>query len=94
VNDGRGPGILVEIAANVGEVVKTFGKTTGIADDGGATARASASQAVSMVVRTSMPNTSVPNASLFNIHAGPGGYLIEPIRALPTIASGSAAITC
>jgi filamentous hemagglutinin len=77
VNDGRGPGILVEIAANVGEVVKTFGKTTGIADDGGATARASASHTVPMVVRTSAPNTRVPNASLFNLRGGVGGYLIE-----------------
>jgi filamentous hemagglutinin len=77
VNDGRGPGVLIEIAANVGEVVKTFSKTTGTADDSGATARASASHTVPMVVRTSAPNTRVPNASLFNLRGGIAGYLIE-----------------
>jgi filamentous hemagglutinin len=40
------------------------------------TGSAGTSGSVPMVVRTSMPNTRVPNASLFSIHAG-GNYLIE-----------------
>jgi filamentous hemagglutinin len=40
-------------------------------------ARAGATQTIPMVVRTSLPNTTIPSTSLFGIHAGPGGYLIE-----------------
>ncbi|MBJ2157405.1 hemagglutinin repeat-containing protein [Variovorax sp. IB41] len=41
------------------------------------TGSAGSSAGVPMVVRTSMPNIGIPNASLFVIHAGPGRYLIE-----------------
>jgi filamentous hemagglutinin len=41
------------------------------------TGSAGSSAGVPMVVRTSMPNIGIPNASLFGIHAGPGRYLIE-----------------
>jgi filamentous hemagglutinin len=63
--------------ANVGGVAQASGNAADAAGAASGAGGAGASQAVSMVVRTSMPNTSVPNASLFNIHAGPGGYLIE-----------------
>ncbi|MDR6891032.1 MULTISPECIES: DUF637 domain-containing protein, partial [Variovorax] len=70
---GKGQASIVEVASNVGGVAQTSGTAASAA---GGTAGAGA-QAVPMVVRTSVPNTSVPNASLFNIHAGPGRYLIE-----------------
>jgi filamentous hemagglutinin len=76
VSGGNGPGTLVEVPANVGAVVKTSGTTAGTADAAGAAGGAGASQTVSMVVRTTMPNIGIPNASLFNIRAG-GGYLVE-----------------
>ncbi|MCR8957637.1 hemagglutinin repeat-containing protein [Variovorax sp. S2] len=58
---------------------------TGATDVGGSgaatgtasSAQAGASRTVPMVVRTSMPNVRIPNASLFNLRAGPGSYLIE-----------------
>ncbi|CAN7482904.1 hemagglutinin repeat-containing protein [Variovorax paradoxus] len=49
------------------------GAATGTASS----AQAGASRTVPMVVRTSMPNVRIPNASLFNLRAGPGSYLIE-----------------
>ncbi|MET3442248.1 filamentous hemagglutinin [Variovorax paradoxus] len=70
---GKGQASIVEVAANVGGVAQTSGTAAGAA--GGA--QGAGTQTVPMVVRTSVPNTSIPNASLFNIHAGPGRYLIE-----------------
>ncbi|MET3443163.1 filamentous hemagglutinin [Variovorax paradoxus] len=67
---------IVEVPSNVGGVVKTSGSSAGAAA-GADGAGSAGSQTVPMVVRTSVPNTSIPNASLFNIHAGPGRYLIE-----------------
>ncbi|HWT18673.1 MAG TPA: hemagglutinin repeat-containing protein, partial [Variovorax sp.] len=49
----------------------------GPASGAASSAQAGASQTIPMVVRTSLPNTRVPNASLFNVRAGPGSYLIE-----------------
>jgi filamentous hemagglutinin len=77
VSGGNRPGAIVEVPANVGGVAQASGNGADAAGAASGAGGAGASQAVSMVVRTSMPNTSVPNASLFNIHAGPGGYLIE-----------------
>ncbi|MET3496344.1 filamentous hemagglutinin [Variovorax boronicumulans] len=77
VNGGNRPGTIVEVAANVGAVVKTSGSAAGEAGGASGAGGASASQTVPMVVRTSMPNTRIPNASLFGIQAGPGGHLIE-----------------
>jgi filamentous hemagglutinin len=73
VNGAGGAGVVVQVPANVGGVAQTSGNAAGAA---GGTEGAGA-QTVPMVVRTSMPNTRLPNASLFGIHAGPGGYLIE-----------------
>ncbi|MCR8961061.1 hemagglutinin repeat-containing protein [Variovorax sp. S2] len=70
---GKGQATIVEVAANVGGAAPTSGTAAGAA---GGTGGAGA-QTVPMVVRTSLPNTRLPNASLFNIHAGPGRYLIE-----------------
>ncbi|RST54048.1 filamentous hemagglutinin N-terminal domain-containing protein [Variovorax sp. DXTD-1] len=77
VNGGNRPGAIVEVPANVGGVVRTSANGADAAGGAGGAAGTGASPAVPMVVRTSLPNTSVPNASLFNIHAGPGRYLIE-----------------
>ncbi|WGT61495.1 filamentous hemagglutinin N-terminal domain-containing protein [Variovorax paradoxus] len=73
VNGAGGAEVIVQVPANVGGVAPTSGTAAGAA---GGTAGAGA-QTVPMVVRTSLPNTRLPNASLFGIHAGPGGYLIE-----------------
>lgn len=77
VSGGNRPGAIVEVPANVGVVVRTSAGGADAAGGASGTAGTAASQAVPMVVRTSVPNTSIPNASLFNIHAGPGRYLIE-----------------
>ncbi|WP_242630900.1 filamentous hemagglutinin N-terminal domain-containing protein [Variovorax paradoxus] len=64
---------IVEVPSAVGGSVKTSGNTAngaGAADSGG-------TGTIALVVRTSLPNTTVPTTSLFGIHAGPGGYLIE-----------------
>ncbi|MDQ0027816.1 filamentous hemagglutinin [Variovorax paradoxus] len=53
--------------------VGVSGAATGTASS----AQAGASRTVPMVVRTSMPNARIPNASLFNLRAGSGSYLIE-----------------
>jgi len=49
----------------------------GSASGATSSAQAGASRTVPVVVRTSMPNVRIPNASLFNLRAGPGSYLIE-----------------
>lgn len=77
VNGGTRLGAIVEVPANVGGVVKTSGTGADAAGGAGAASRIGASQAIPMVVRTSTPNTSIPTASLFAIHGGLGGYLIE-----------------
>jgi len=70
---GKGQATIVEVASNVGGVAPTSGAAAG---EAGATGGAGA-QTVPMVVRTSLPNLALPTASLFSLHAGPGGYLIE-----------------
>ncbi|WP_431112267.1 hemagglutinin repeat-containing protein [Variovorax paradoxus] len=73
VNGAGGAGVIVQVPANVGGVAQTSGTAADAAGGGSA----GAGQTVPMVVRTSAPNTRLPTASLFGIHAGPGGYLIE-----------------
>lgn len=72
---GGRQGAIVEVASNVNGVVKTSGASAGAAagTDGAGSA---GSQTVPMVVRTSMPNITVPQASLFSVNVG-GRYLIE-----------------
>ncbi len=77
VSGSNGPGFIVEVAANVGIVVKTTGKSADEARGSAGGGAAGASQTIPMVVRTSSPNTRVPTASLFNLQAGAGRYLIE-----------------
>ncbi|MGJ7500266.1 hemagglutinin repeat-containing protein [Variovorax sp. ZT5P49] len=77
VNGASRLGAIVEVPANVGGFVKTSGSTAGEAASASGAGGAGASQTVPMVVRTSMPNIGLPTASLFNIHTGPGGYLVE-----------------
>jgi filamentous hemagglutinin len=77
VNGGTRPGTIVEVPANVGGVVKTSGSNADAAGGAGAASSAGASQTIPVVVRTSTPNASIPTASLFAVHGGPGGYLIE-----------------
>ncbi|MGJ7612142.1 MULTISPECIES: hemagglutinin repeat-containing protein [unclassified Variovorax] len=62
-----GPGTIVEVPAKTGSALATAGSAGG----------PGASQTVPMVVRTSMPNIRIPNASLFGLRAGGSGYLIE-----------------
>lgn len=72
---GGRQGAIVEVASNVNGVVKTSGASAGAAvgtDGSGGTA----SQTVPMVVRTSVPNVTVPRASLFGLNTA-GRYLIE-----------------
>lgn len=75
-NGGNRPDTIVQVAANVGAVIKTSGSAAGSADAAAGAGDTDASQTVPMVVRTSGPNTRIPTASLFSIRAG-GGYLIE-----------------
>ncbi|KQU90987.1 hypothetical protein ASC78_18525 [Variovorax sp. Root318D1] len=70
---GTRTGTIVEVAANVGGVAGAGGAGVGVS--GGASS--GSSQAIPLVVRTSTPNLGFPTASLFSLHAGPGGYLIE-----------------
>jgi filamentous hemagglutinin len=51
--------------------------TNGSAGGTASSAQAGSAQTIPMVVRTSLPNTAIPTTSLFGIHAGPGGYLVE-----------------
>ncbi|UVH55055.1 hemagglutinin repeat-containing protein [Variovorax paradoxus] len=69
---GPGAGVIVEVTANVGTVVGTGG--TGAGASGGTSA--GSTRTVPTVVRTSTPNLTVPQASLFRTQAG-GNYLIE-----------------
>jgi len=71
-NGGAGTGVIVEVAANVGTVISSGG--TGAGASGGT--NAGSTQTIPTVVRTSTPNLSVPQASLFRTQAG-GNYLIE-----------------
>ncbi|MDR6518870.1 filamentous hemagglutinin [Variovorax paradoxus] len=69
---GPGGGVIVEVAANVGTVVGAGG--TGAGTSGGS--NTGGGQTIPTVVRTSTPNLTVPQASLFRTQAG-GNYLIE-----------------
>jgi len=73
VNGAGGAGVIVQVPANVGGVAQTSGNAAGAANG----TEGAGAQTVPMVVRTSLPNTRLPTASLFGIHAGAGGYLIE-----------------
>ncbi|MDQ0590732.1 hemagglutinin repeat-containing protein [Variovorax paradoxus] len=70
---GTRTGTIVEVAANVGGVAGAGGAGAGAS--GGA--NGGSGQAIPLVVRTSTPNVGLPTASLFSLHAGPGGYLVE-----------------
>ncbi|WP_235505085.1 DUF637 domain-containing protein [Variovorax sp. Root318D1] len=78
---GTRVGTIVEVAANVGGVAGAAGTGAAGATGTGAGAAGGASdgsgQTIPMVVRTSTPNLGIPTTSLFSIHGGPGGYLIE-----------------
>jgi len=65
-NGGNRPGAIFEVASNV---------QAGTQADGSAGTHATAGAPT--VVRTAGPNASIPTASLFGVHAGPGGPLIE-----------------
>lgn len=76
VNGGNRPDVIVQVPANVGAVVKTSGNTAGETGGANRVGSTDASQTVPTVVRTSTPNTRIPNASLFNVRTG-GSYLVE-----------------
>jgi len=76
VNGGNRPDVIVQVPANVGAVVNTSGNTAGATGGANGPGSTDASQTVPVVVRTSTPNTRIPNASLFNVRTG-GSYLIE-----------------
>jgi filamentous hemagglutinin len=68
---------IVEVPSAVGGVAKTGGSTAigaGVADGASGTG---GTNTIPLVVRTSLPNTTIPTTSLFDIQAGRGGYLIE-----------------
>jgi filamentous hemagglutinin len=81
--DGQSAGNATGATGSDGTTATQSG--TGATDVGGrgaatgtaSSAQAGASRTVPMVVRTSMPNVRIPNASLFNVRVGPGSYLIE-----------------
>jgi filamentous hemagglutinin len=68
---------IVEVPSAVGGFIKTSGNTADSAATAGGTSGAGHTSVIPLVVRTSLPNTTIPTTSLFGIHAGPGGYLIE-----------------
>ncbi|WP_422085935.1 filamentous hemagglutinin N-terminal domain-containing protein [Variovorax sp.] len=68
---------IVEVPSAVGGFIKTSGNTADSAATAGGTSGAGRTSVIPLVVRTSLPNTTIPTTSLFGIHAGPGGYLIE-----------------
>lgn len=68
---------IVEVPSAVGGFIKTSGNTADSAVTAGGTSGAGRTSVIPLVVRTSLPNTTIPTTSLFGIHAGPGGYLIE-----------------
>ncbi|SCX73130.1 hemagglutinin repeat-containing protein [Variovorax sp. EL159] len=71
-NGSSRAGTIVEVAANVGTVIGTAG--TGAGTSGGSSA--GGGQTIPVVVRTSTPNLSLPQASLFRTQAS-GNFLIE-----------------
>ena len=77
VGGGTRTGALLEVPSAVGGPVKTGGSTAGSAGTAAGASVTGAGSPIALVVRTSVPNTAIPTASLFSLHAGPGGYLIE-----------------
>jgi filamentous hemagglutinin len=68
---------IVEVPSAVGGVIKTDGSAVNGAGGASGASGTGGTSTIALVVRTSLPNTTVPSTSLFGIHAGPGGYLIE-----------------
>nr|WP_242631023.1 hemagglutinin repeat-containing protein [Variovorax paradoxus] len=68
---------IVEVPSAVGGSIKTSGNTANGAGGADGASGTGGTSTIALVVRTSLPNTTVPTTSLFGIHAGPGGYLIE-----------------
>ncbi|MET3444036.1 filamentous hemagglutinin [Variovorax paradoxus] len=68
---------IVEVPSAVGGSIKTSGNTADGAGGADGASGTGGTSTIALVVRTSLPNTTVPTTSLFGIHAGPGGYLIE-----------------
>lgn len=69
VGDAAGGGGGVTVGGRQGAVVEVASNVNGVKTAG-------AGQSTPMVVRTSLPNTAVPQASLFSVNTG-GRYLIE-----------------
>lgn len=73
VANGNGPGVIVQVPASQGAVAGATGNAAG----GASGTAGAAAGTIPVVVRTSTPNLGLPTASLFSLHAGPGGYLVE-----------------
>ncbi|BEP54055.1 MULTISPECIES: hemagglutinin repeat-containing protein [unclassified Variovorax] len=73
---GTAGGTGAQIGAPLGEGPATV-STNGSEGAAASSVQGGATQTIPMVVRTSTPSVRVPNASLFNVQAGPGSYLIE-----------------
>ncbi|WP_276318399.1 filamentous hemagglutinin N-terminal domain-containing protein [Variovorax gossypii] len=67
---------IVEVPSAVGGVIKTGGNSANGAGGADGASGTGGTATIPLVVRTSLPNTTIPTASLFNIRGG-GGYLIE-----------------
>jgi filamentous hemagglutinin len=76
-NGGSPVATIVEVPANVGEVVKAGARAIGAATGQGSNAGMRGGQTMPVVVRTSAPRIDIPQASLFNLNGGPRGHLIE-----------------
>ncbi|WP_081930513.1 hemagglutinin repeat-containing protein [Lysobacter antibioticus] len=78
VNGGAGPGALVEVPAQVGAVIRASGASAGTAGGANGADGTGSNETIPMVVRTSLPNATVPRASLFGLRPDAGSrYLIE-----------------
>ncbi|WP_260602566.1 hemagglutinin repeat-containing protein [Variovorax sp. MHTC-1] len=76
VSGGRA-GAILEVPSAVGGVVKTSSSTADATGSAAGASGTAGSSTIALVVRTSTPNTTIPSASLFGLHAGPGSYLVE-----------------
>lgn len=78
VNGGAGPGAVVEVPAQVGAVIRASGTSAGTAGGANGAGGTGSNETIPMVVRTSLPNATVPRASLFGLRPDAGSrYLIE-----------------
>lgn len=67
---------IVEVAAKVGGAASSSGTGAAAASGASGTGAAGANGSIPMVVRTSTPSASIPNASLYSKHPGSGRYLV------------------